>query len=368
MSARRKKQRQLGEPIERDDDAERDLQEEIDGDGEQLEGDELSTVLGELGGSSNAVVKVERLREGRRVEFVDEYSAAGFSLKLLQEQYGGGDYQLTGRAGGRFVFRRTVSIAQPLKPAAPPAPAPSSELAQLAAMMQKGFEQQQQLLAMLVGGGANSADKTRAQVLEELKAMREVFGMGGAQQSAAMGPAQVVEIMKLGMELKGKAEGGEAGLTDVLLKAMETFGEPLAKVIEHAQTQPAPAAVPAIPAPARPPIERQPTVTTQGKQQNPFAPYIGQLLMQAQLGTDPAGVADFIGDRLSEEQELQLRQFLAAGDPVQKLMQFDPRVGPHAEWFRVLGEELRDLLSDPDAADSEGEQFGADHGNAGADS
>ena len=82
-----------------------------DGEGSAGE-DDLMRVMAELGESGGGSVKVERLREGRRPEYVDEFDVSGFSLKLLRDQHGGGEYRITVKNSNKqYAGSQTVAIA-----------------------------------------------------------------------------------------------------------------------------------------------------------------------------------------------------------------------------------------------------------------
>ena len=312
--------------------------------------DDLSRVLGELGESSNAVVKVERLREGKSPEFVDDFTAEGFSLKMLQKTYGGGEYKLTARAQGRFVFRRVVSIAQPLNL---PEPQAATRMDALADAIKQGFDQQNKFLMQMMllprgEGGATS----RASVLEELRTMKEIFGTAPASGAT---PDKMIELVKLGVELAG--EGGEQNLLGVLTKALDTFGEPLKEAIRQQHAAPGAGAKPLVPGANRP--------------EHPMKKHVATLIEQARFNSDPALWAEVILERVPEP---QVRAFLE-GDPIMKLAEFDRRVLDNVKWFESLGAELRALLDEnaPDAGNADSRSntspgADADPSQAGSDS
>lgn len=308
-----------------------------------IECEDLGRVLSELGVSSNAVVKVERIREGKRAEFVDEYPAAAFSLKGLQQDHGGGEYLLHGLDAKRqFVFRRQVPVAQPLQSAVPTAPAVNA-LDKLADVMRQGFEQQQVLLREVLtarpGVPATDPNTARREILQDLALMKEIMG-GGQQQS--LGPDKLLEVMKLGMDVAKDAAGGGEGWESIVGKAIENFGPSIAEAIASRQVA---TPTPAInhPAGMPPRLPAQPAAAPQQpKRGSGMKDYVGFLVERAKEGSDPMLYADLILDVVPEA---MIRPLLGDGDPVARLAVIDPRVQQHAQWFRELGAALMEVLN-----------------------
>jgi hypothetical protein len=171
-----------------------------DGDDDQAEvliDDELTQVIGELDDAGSSVVRVQRIREGKRPAFQGEVSAAGFSLTLLQERFGAGEYILTVLdSARRYRKQSTVAIDAPFAQASPADPAPS-ELGQLVAALQASMKQQADLFAqMLQRAPAQAAPAVdpqamRQNLLQDLALMKQLVG-GGVQQG--VGPEKLIEF------------------------------------------------------------------------------------------------------------------------------------------------------------------------------
>lgn len=311
-----------------------------------IEGEDLGRVLSELGGSSNAVVKVERIRDGKRAEFVDEFPAASFSLKELQQAYGGGEYMLHGLDAKRqFKFRRQVAIATPLQGAAAAVPAVNA-LDKLADVMRQGFEQQQALLREVLtarpGVPATDPVAARREILQDLALMKEIMG-GGQQQT--MGPDKLLEVMKLGMDVAKDAAGGGEGWEAIVSKAIDTMGPSIAEAMASRQTSVPPAAI-GQPAGAPPRLPAQPApASQQPKRGGSMKEYVGFLVERAAEESDPGLYADLILDAVPEAMLKSIKVMLDSGDPVARLALIDPRVHQHAQWFRELGAVLVEALS-----------------------
>lgn len=337
-----------------------------DDDGRGHEGgqelDELSQVLSELDSSGAAIIKVERMREGKRPEYVGDMSPSSFTLAQLQERFGGGEYALTVfDSARRYVKRTTVAIAAPLKPPAPAA-IESSGLEKIARTLAEQMQAQSQLLQALLlqGRTAPVADAAtmRKQLLEEMQLMKGIMGSG-----QVLSPDKVLELVMKGMEIaKETGGGGDAGWTGIAEKAIDVLGEPLAQLMSSsAMTPAAGAAAPGVPGGnAPPPIQHQPGVSPMV---NPMVKqYVSFLVRKAVAGADPTLYADLVLDNVPEA---MVREFLADPDPVTKLAQFDARVARHAEWFRDLGQACLEALN-ADAAESGSGPSTAD-GDAGGD-
>lgn len=323
-----------------------------------VDDDEFMQALAELDGASGAVVRVSKVREGRRPEYVGVLSAADFSLQVIQDRYGGGEYTLTVLDGARrYRKQATVAIAQPLKPLN--APAEPSQLDKLAATIQASMKQTQDVLTLLLTRGqvasAPAADpqQMRTQLLQDLALMKGL--LSGEQQGLA--PDKMVDLIKTGMDIADKAGGGGADLLSVVGKAVETLGEPLAELIRQRAMipagQPAPASLPVAGAP-RPAVQSKPKVLVMNMQQA-----VGFLVDCAAGGSDPGLYADLILDKVPAA----ILAPIVAGDVVAQLSQIDARVAGHAEWFRDLGRMLSEALSSDDAGSGSGSS--AAGGNAG---
>ncbi len=326
--------------------------------------DELSQVLGELDGSGGGFVKVERIREGKRPEFVGELSPSGFSLSLLQERFGGGDYTVTVfDSQRRYRKRSTVAVAQPLR--SPMQEAPPSAIEKLLAVMQASMKQQQDTLAALVTrsqapAAAADPQEMRRGILQDLALMKTLVGGGESQQ---LGPDKILEVLKTGMQIaKEAAAGGEVDMMTVLGKAVDVLGEPFADLLR------ARAVVPAAPGgqidPRRLPVAGAAPVAAKPKQGGGMnmQQAVAFLVNKAAAGADPGLYADLVLDNVPEA---MLKPVLA-GDVVATLSQIDPRVADHAQWFRDLGAMLSEALR-PDDAGTGSTAPPAD-GNAGSDS
>jgi len=306
---------------------------------------ELEAALDEIGNVQNSFIKVERMREGKPPEYVHQYAADGFSLGLLQDHYGGGEYRLTGRCNGKYKFRRTVSVAQPKpKPATHPETASSvannqDVLAGIAELMRQQSErmngQMMQMFMLMNRSQQSTAGPDRMEVLRELQVMKEIFG----GNSDAYGPERGLDLIKQGIEFGKEIVGGETSNMDVLLKGMDAFAGPLADALRISNE------------------EKQKSIVTnaadkpkEAKQvQHPMKMQLAFLVRQAAGGANPELYAELVMDHVSQD---QLKQFFAGStDPIDALAKIDPRVAHHRPWFELLIKEIVNLM-DEDNVDS----------------
>lgn len=342
-----------------------EVDEDIDGMPE-LDEDELSMALGEMEDAGGAIVRVERLREGKRPQFAGELSAAGFSLPLLQERFGGGDYALTllDRLR-RYRKRSTVSVDAPLVSPVK-ADAPLSGLEKLTQAVMASMKHQQEMVALLMSRGQATAapiidpQVMRTQLLQDLSLMKQIVGGG-----QGVGPDKLIEVLKAGMDIaRDAAAGGEGDVMSVISKAVDVLGQPLADMMRANTATPAAQPVGSMVMPALPIAgEVSPAAKQQAKQQRGGGMNVQQalkfLVAKAGAGADPGLYADLILDNVDPA----VLERLLSGDVVASLSQFDARVSAHAQWFRDLGAMLSEALRADDVGT--GSESPAADGDAG---
>lgn len=330
-----------------------EVDEDIDVDGmPELDEDELSMALGEMEDAGGAIVRVERLREGKRPQFAGELSAAGFSLSLLQERFGGGDYALTLLdRSRRYRKRSTVSVDAPLVSAVKD-DAPLSGLEKLTQAVMASMKQQQEMIALLMSRGQATATPIidpqvmRTQLLQDLSLMKQIVGGG-----QGVGPDKLIEVLKAGMDIaRDAAAGGEGDVMSVISKAVDVLGQPLADMMRANTATPAAQPVGMV----MPVLPIAGEVSPAAKQRDNQQPKGGGMNVQqalkflvakASAGADPGLYADLILDNVDPE----VLGRLLSGDVVASLSKFDARVSAHAQWFRELGAMLSEALRTDDA-------------------
>lgn len=316
--------------------------------------DELAQALGELDDVGSSVVRVQRVRDGKRPAFKGELSAAGFSLALLQQRFGAGEYILTVLdSARRYRKQSTVAVDEPYQPEG--VSAAPSEVDKLIAVMQASIKQNQEMMALMMqrapAASAPAVDPqaVRQNLLQDLALMKQLVG-GNAQQG--VGPDKLIEVLRAGMDIaRDAAGGGESDVLSVVNKVVDVLGEPLADLLRQ-RTPMVPAGMPFDPStlpvagalPVASPSEKKQEVKPKGGAMN-MQQAVGFLVGKAAAGADPGLYADLVLDNVPD---VMLQQVLA-GDPVAMLAKLDPRVLQHAEWFRELGALLSEALRPDDA-------------------
>lgn len=326
-------------------------------------GDDLDAVLADLGGEQDALITVSKVnRQGKR-EIVERYHPADFDLFNLRDQFGGGEYFLTGRRGNKIApgFPKKVILAEPREK-----PRQADQGGNLADVMRDGFAQQQQMMEnfikLMMTNQPNASqpdpDAVRRGIMQDMIQMKELFNNG--QQSEGIGPEKVLELLKTGMELGKESAGGDSSLLDVLTQTVRTFGEPISQAIKQqqaaaAQQQTAPGQGQALAStqtgvhaadPQQAGAQAE-TTQTEDEQVKMMKMYVAHLVREATNGGDPLLWADVI---ISKVPEADLKTILQQMDPVDYLGNIDNRVYHYREWFAELGADLKKQLRIPDVS------------------
>lgn len=319
----------------------------IDQDASSMPDDDIGTALGELVDGGGGTVRIDKLGPGGVAEYVDDWDAASFTMRELQQQFGGGRFRLSVKDQfKRYRFSKTVNIAAPRVP--PVIASEPSAVERLTALVTAQLEQQRKLLEVLAQRlahppvAASQPEEVRGQVLQDLRAMREIIGVPATPADNAGATAdKLLAAMKLGVELARDSGGGDSdSVIPIVAKVVDTLGEPLAALLSaRASSTPtaAPNPIPSIRAPApAAPAPQNPKEKGMG-----FAKAISMLVEKAAVNADVTLYADLILDNVPPE----ILSSMLTGDVVANLSKFDSRVTLHAGWFRELGSVLRDALA-----------------------
>jgi len=283
---------------------------------------------------------------------VDRWHPADFDLLSVRDQYGGGDYVLTGRRNNRIAkgFPKRVTLAEPLKK-----PVINNQNDQLASIIEAGFKQQNEVMKNMMtmmmqakqNDTASDPATVRSNMLLEMKMMKE-FMSGGNQES--LGAEKVLDLLKTGIEFGKEAGGSETGILDVLLKSMDTFGKPVAAALENAERLKAQETTR-----FKKPLKNHTAISTEQKidssekkfvdaqeTQSAFTNHIKFLVDQAETGGDPLLWADVVLDQVPED---ELVTFLQRSNWLEVLGKLDNKVLMYREWFETLGGELKQQLN-----------------------
>jgi len=302
--------------------------------------DALAAVLGELGETMEASVKVYRISpRDKRQEYLfqstpAEYLATG--LDHVRDTYGGGDYYIRVYANGVLRTHRKISIANPRAAlpgmaSATPAPQESGLSGFAIALENLGRSFSEGLKAI----AESQKPPSMADQLSLVKTLIEVTRPPQAPAPAKSGIAEFLEMFKLAREMAG--DGG-AGRSD-----LDAFVEVARPAVQAIATQ-LQAPRPAPDASAAPGAQAAPVMSPES-----IALHAAWFLIrQAQNGADPELYGDVILDQLDDA---TLRTMLGGADWWAPIAAQFPGAVPYREWF----ERVRDYImkeTEPAAPDA----------------
>lgn len=292
------------------------------------------------GDGGRGTVRVERLTEARKWEFIDEGDAGAFAVRDVHAAWGGGLYRFTVRnAGGQYAHSSRRLLAGPPKvphaaaPAASVSAAPAGDVVQL--IRDALAEQTRALAAALAQRHEPQSLTSRA---AELRELRDLL----TPSAPTLDPAKALELLQAGINFGREASGGDSDPWAILVKTLGAFAEPFKEVIAARV-----AALPAAPINGtRAAAADRPRVSAPSApaSKTDLAGFLQLLVNRAAQDSDPELWADALLDIVPE---IELRAFVAMPDPVGELAHIEPRVALHREWF----EEILTLLKGHYAAE-----------------
>ena len=317
---------------------------------------ELSEVLAELGGSDDSKISVYKVgagKDSRGGEFVDTIHPSEFSLPWLRDAYGGGQYRLHIRTNGKLVANRSVRIAESVKKE--PGSASNEGMRELAESMQQGFMQLGQMLLKVVETSrAPAVDANQAQqaALQNMLLMKQILA-----PASAVPPADPMQMFLKGVEIASSMSKGEApvserepGSTDILMKAIETFGGPIAEMVAAGKS--APQSQPQVTMQALPPgmnpIQQNPQPLPQTRPENDpmfgLKQYASMLENIAREDRDPYTYASLVADSAPRA---DVENILKQPDPIIWLAQYNPKLSDPVlrPWLDEFISLLREILT-----------------------
>jgi len=314
---------------------------ELDNLPEDDPGELVEQAAAELIGGGGGTVRIERLAKSGQWEFVDEWSAESFTLREVQQTFGGGDYYFRVRDAQKRYRKQIRKRLAELPASLLKGPAVASAVDPIAAALAKQTELLAQLLAKL-STPQPQAD-ARAGLLDDLVKFKTILG-GGERSGNSF--KEAMDMVSTAMEFSKKiGSGGETSGWDVLEELIAQAGEPVGRAIEAAvqavrgrQLNGAPRVLPKAPEPI------------EGTAMKIPPRYVALLVEKAVEGSDPTLYADLILDNVPED---MIRGVLEGGI-VTALGAVDARVKDHAQWFEQLGAVLSDALKGSDVSESGG--------------
>jgi hypothetical protein len=331
----------------------------IEHDIEEKDDEELAieNAIAELGGESDrAIVRVFRVTDRRNTgPFVGDMSPEEFSLDELAKRFGNGKYHVMLYSGWPRRLKKRAVIEVDLagydktEEKAPAQPVQQAQdISPVIQLLQAGFEKitqtiaqsNQQLLSALVSQQTN-----RKQMLEEMAVLKSLF----ASESKGVDSLGIVQVA-LDLAEKIKPREGDVGTGEIILRAIETLGKPLAEIIAEANKEkmkaPAPPVLSQPPLPSPPISENQPISSLDKSDIEMLVKfYLNILITNAEKGNDPETYANMICDLVGEE---KAREFALRPDWWTMLLAQDSRVAKYQPWFESLRNIILEMTSSDD--------------------
>jgi hypothetical protein len=334
--------------------------------------DALEGMVAEFAGATGTVVNIYRQGEGKNLSFLfrtnpDEMSG-GEIMERCRDNYGTGDYRVHIRDGARIVKNAPFSVEAKKEPDAATA-AVNNDL-QMMTMMQSFMASQNTQFGQIMtafaeafkGGNQNqqpvidpvAMQHSMIQSVSALKAMSE------PKDHAKSGIDMFVQGITLAKDLSPK--DGETNSSDILVKALEMFGGPMAEMAKANLNAPT---APGLPPPltaVNPMAPPQPTGDAQvdadakkeyemGLQKMVLNQQLNFLLRQAVANKDPELYAELLLDQAGEERVLA---FVANDNAIDQLIELNGEVANHRQWFEALRASILELTAPEPAGENEG--------------
>lgn len=312
--------------------------------------DQVAAILAELGdqGTSASVSirrqnpKTKEFEYLRSVEAV-EFASSGI-VEFIANEFGGGLYECfvySPSPNKRIVGRPKIRIADDVRPRhkeqSGAVPVDFSPIARLAETMQQGFQQ----LATLIAQTVNNRPSEK-EFLEKMVIYKNLFADQSSKTDRLSDLRAMAEFFR---ELQPR--DGEPGLADMAMKFLDTFKEPLTKLVTEKAAQVVPASNTVALAPSPGTVSATTPQTAPSSQPHlddeqmfqitMLRYYLGLILKQAEIGTAPEHVAQYVLDNVPPA---VLDELIEKGDLVDTLATVNPDVNKWRPWF----EKIRDIV------------------------
>ena len=276
-----------------------------------------------------------------------------FFSDTIREQWGAGTYSYMVYVGNKLRTRGRICFAEPKAPAATLLPVTPREesraFSDIESRLEQRFEREQarhfELLKLLTGRPQLDPLQMQQQLLQMLTSVKELTG-GGAAAGDRSSIELFLEGVKMAQQFGGSGEGGATDWGAIVASVVEG-----AKALSHEQTRAAPRALPAPgvngtpPPPATAAAADSEDEDMMGKLQKALQ----FLVRKAQSGANAELYADVAIDNVGELpgflQPIVL-DYLKREDCLERLIQVEPAIAQHREWFTQLVAEIRRVLSE----------------------
>lgn len=307
--------------------------------------DEWADFLGTAG--ETAVIYVYRQPGNGQsaFEFVDSFPADQFEpsalMKRLRQEFGGGNYRVQIRHGGRVKANKLMAVAAPLNL---PGKQTGGDPA-LMAMLEEMREMRREMLAEKKAEHKSPLDQIK-EMAALASVMREAFGVG-AQKSVL---TELRDLMAIQSEFRGLMGGEEKeesgpGWVGPLLNALPTL-------LQAAMQRPVPVHARPNPVPRRPVHDVKPeSVKPEGEktvidalnphQKQLISQYLGKAVTAAQWGISSETVADKVLDAIDDKQSEEIAGLLQVPNLLDEAIKLVPDIAAYRPWFEDVVEWLK---------------------------
>jgi len=189
----------------------------------------------------------------------------------------------------------------------------------------------------------------QASLMQQLVALK---GLSEPKDNSKGAIEMFIQGISLAKDLNPRE--GETNTSDILLKALETFGGPLVEAAGKMKELHAPGNGQAAPGPdgaANADAQREKEM---GIRNMMLKQQLGFLVQNAAAGKNPELYAELLLDQLGEKVVLD---FVAKPDALEKLVAINPAVEQHKQWFEALRAAILELTSDAGDTDNNAPPF-----------
>ncbi len=337
--------------------------------------DALEGMVAEFAGASGTVVNIYRQGEGKNLSFLfrtnpDEMTG-GEIMERCRDNYGTGDYRVHIRDGARIVKNAPFSVEAKMEP--DPATVAGNSNLELIAIMQSSNDRMLTMFQTTMAAfaeafkGNQQPQQTFDPIAAQASLMQQLVALKGLAEPKDETKSAVdmfVQGITLAKDMTPK--DGETNSSDILVKAIEMFGGPMADMAKANLGGPKmPALGPPVTAP-NPMAPPQPTGDAQadadaqkeyemGIQKLVLNQQLQFLLRQAAADKDPELYAELLLDQAGEEKVLA---FVGQENALDQLVALNPDVANYRGWFENLRAAILELTAP--MAPSENESISGD--------
>ncbi len=307
---------------------------------------------------------------------IDEFSFAQ-NCARLRDGYGTGTYRIIGRdSKGRNKFNQAVYIETEKKAVVPYAqngPDIGILIDKFSEAMERQQERTELLIKDLTGKTGGDAFDQMIKMSGAMSAMMTAINGGGKPQSSLTDQIKEMLLLKKfigGFDGSENGGGGDDNIYSLLTATVKNIGPFIAAAMAAAQkTGDANSAGIIQPKKLEGPNMQPKIINPKTESPNEaFKNQLGLLLLQAKAGADPVAVAEFVIDKIPEDQLESVEDMLADDDFISFALELQPEFAAHRQWLETWQAEMLMLFdaefdTDVDSPDTAGVPVaGADSG------